>query len=291
MSTSGRWRRTVSVVAIGGGDAYEGENLVAAEFGYRAQPLRDRGDRRHAVQSQLQRSAQPGAARDRAADRGRQHAQRPQRRAWSCRAACSRCRCGACGPATPSSTSRSRRTSAAATSAAARPKPTIPSHMFGLRTDVDLPRRVELSLFLRSIGELPNPRVPRVHGVERPPRMARDTSISKCRSPAQDLLHDHHPEFGARRAAARRVRAQRPRAGGVQVLMRRFLVALLLCAARRRTSAQDVALEYRVKAAYLFNFTKFVEWPSTAPDSGHSFSICAGGTESVRPDAVVDARG
>lgn len=27
--------------------------------------------------------------------------------------------------------------------------------------------------------------------------------------------------------------------------------------------AQDVSLEYRVKAAYLFNFAKYVEWPSS----------------------------
>jgi len=29
--------------------------------------------------------------------------------------------------------------------------------------------------------------------------------------------------------------------------------------------AQEVPLEYRVKAAYLFNFTRFVEWPTDAP--------------------------
>jgi hypothetical protein len=29
--------------------------------------------------------------------------------------------------------------------------------------------------------------------------------------------------------------------------------------------AQEVSLEYQVKAAYLFNFIKFVDWPATAP--------------------------
>lgn len=59
--------------------------------------------------------------------------------------------------------------------------------------------------------------------------------------------------------------------------MRRLLVAVLLCACTALTSAQDVALEYRVKAAYLFNFTKFVEWPSAAFDNESSFSICIAG--------------
>lgn len=59
--------------------------------------------------------------------------------------------------------------------------------------------------------------------------------------------------------------------------MRHFLVALLLCAATAWTSAQDVALEYRVKAAYLFNFTKFIDWPVTPPAGRNSFSICLAG--------------
>ena len=61
--------------------------------------------------------------------------------------------------------------------------------------------------------------------------------------------------------------------------MRRCLVALLLCAATAGTSAsaQDVALEYRVKAAYLFNFTKFIDWPATATGGRSSFSICLAG--------------
>jgi hypothetical protein len=67
--------------------------------------------------------------------------------------------------------------------------------------------------------------------------------------------------------------------------MRRLLVAVLLCASMAPTSAQDVGLEYRVKAAYLFNFTKFVEWPSTAFVGGRSFSfsICVAGRNPFGP--------
>jgi hypothetical protein len=67
--------------------------------------------------------------------------------------------------------------------------------------------------------------------------------------------------------------------------MRRFLVAVLLWAGTVLTSAQDADLEYRVKAAYLFNFTKFVEWPSAALVGGRSFSfsICIAGRNPFGP--------
>jgi len=43
---------------------------------------------------------------------------------------------------------------------------------------------------------------------------------------------------------------------------RRLLAVLLLAvAAHSRPAAQDVSKEYRVKAAFLYNFVKFVEWP------------------------------
>jgi hypothetical protein len=44
-----------------------------------------------------------------------------------------------------------------------------------------------------------------------------------------------------------------------------------------RGSAQEASLEYRVKAAYLFNFTKFVEWPAGAIPDGAPFTICVAG--------------
>src|SRR5687768_5344805 len=65
--------------------------------------------------------------------------------------------------------------------------------------------------------------------------------------------------------------------------MRRLLVALLLCAVTAWASAQDVPLEYRVKAAYLFNFTKFIDWPVTATGGGNSFSICLAGRNPFGP--------
>jgi hypothetical protein len=65
--------------------------------------------------------------------------------------------------------------------------------------------------------------------------------------------------------------------------MRRFLAALALCACTESASGQDAALEYRVKAAYLFNFTKFVEWPETAVQNIAAFNICAAGRNPFGP--------
>ncbi len=39
-------------------------------------------------------------------------------------------------------------------------------------------------------------------------------------------------------------------------------------------AAQDVSLEYRVKAAYLYNFVKYVEWPAR---QGGTILICIAG--------------
>ena len=57
-------------------------------------------------------------------------------------------------------------------------------------------------------------------------------------------------------------------------MTRLVLAAALLLTATLQ--AQDATLEYRVKAAYLFNFARFVEWPAGALGSG-PFRICVAG--------------
>ncbi len=44
----------------------------------------------------------------------------------------------------------------------------------------------------------------------------------------------------------------------------------------RPLTAQDASLEYRVKAAYIYNFMKYVEWPDAVLHSG-SLNICVAG--------------
>lgn len=64
----------------------------------------------------------------------------------------------------------------------------------------------------------------------------------------------------------------------------------------RPANAQDISLEYRVKAAYLYNFVKFVQWPPEAREG--PLNICIAGrnpfgtvlAETIH-DESVDGRG
>lgn len=63
---------------------------------------------------------------------------------------------------------------------------------------------------------------------------------------------------------------------------RRRIFAVLLClvAGHALRAADEQSAENRVKAAFLFNFTKFVEWPPTAFSTDQSpFSICILGAD------------
>ena len=53
----------------------------------------------------------------------------------------------------------------------------------------------------------------------------------------------------------------------------RLITCAIVLVASAAAGAQDVPLEYRVKAAYLFNFAKFVEWPAAAGP----ITICVAG--------------
>jgi hypothetical protein len=67
----------------------------------------------------------------------------------------------------------------------------------------------------------------------------------------------------------------------VAVLLRRLPLPALLAAllALQVPAAAQTASEYDVKAAFLFNFTKFVDWPATAfPDPG-SLKVCVLGED------------
>jgi len=50
------------------------------------------------------------------------------------------------------------------------------------------------------------------------------------------------------------------------------------------SAQQPKPSEFQVKAAYLYNFGRFVGWPSeSAPDKGRSFEICVLGTDPFGP--------
>lgn len=57
--------------------------------------------------------------------------------------------------------------------------------------------------------------------------------------------------------------------------MRRLLTAVGVCVAVTPLAAQEPGLEYQVKAAYLYNFVKFIDWPSAARQG--PLTICTAG--------------
>lgn len=59
-------------------------------------------------------------------------------------------------------------------------------------------------------------------------------------------------------------------------MKKRVLTSWLALVAVIRLAAQP-PLEYDVKAAYLLNFTKFIEWPAAAVPDGEPFRICVAG--------------
>jgi hypothetical protein len=57
--------------------------------------------------------------------------------------------------------------------------------------------------------------------------------------------------------------------------MRRVIIAAVLVIAGAYPRAQEIPIEYQVKALNLFNFMKFVEWPASAPTG--PLTICVAG--------------
>jgi iron complex outermembrane receptor protein len=194
-----------TIVAVGGGEAYKGEDLLAVEFGYRAQPLAiaaiDATLFSHSYDDLRSQELPPSGppivvgntlnGRSQGVELAGSLQPLPM---WRIRASYTFL------DVSITKDIDSRDIGGGASEA------NDPSHMFGFRTDVDLPRRVELNLFLRSIGALPNPRVPAY--TELNGRLGwRATQHFEAAITGQDLLHDHHPEFGA--AAPLRIEFER----------------------------------------------------------------------------------
>jgi iron complex outermembrane receptor protein len=185
---------TGALLAIGGGDDYQSEQLTAGEFGYRAQPLAiaaieatlftHRYD--HLRSQELPVTGPPIVVGNTLNGRTQgielSGSLQPLP-VWRVRASYTYF------DVSITKDIDSRDIGGGATEA------NDPSHMFGLRTDVDLPGRVELHLFLRGIGELRTPHVPAY--TELNGRIGwRATEHVEVSFAGQDLLHDHHPEFG-----------------------------------------------------------------------------------------------
>lgn len=63
------------------------------------------------------------------------------------------------------------------------------------------------------------------------------------------------------------------------LLKRAVTAGLLVLLAASGTARAEVASEYDVKAAFLYNFTKFVEWPASAFTERNDFQLCVLGED------------
>lgn len=70
----------------------------------------------------------------------------------------------------------------------------------------------------------------------------------------------------------------------INSFLRVVTMALLVSPSHGQSSDDVYSLEYRVKAAFLYNFAKFVEWPSASEASGSDrFALCVLGADPFGP--------
>ena len=78
-----------------------------------------------------------------------------------------------------------------------------------------------------------------------------------------------------------------------KVLLHSALAAITMAAFTWPSAAAESRLEYEVKAAFLYNFAKFVEWPVGAfPDADAALELCIYGDDPFGPviDHIVRGR-
>jgi hypothetical protein len=66
---------------------------------------------------------------------------------------------------------------------------------------------------------------------------------------------------------------------GLPRIVRSLLAALLLAVPALSMADEALISEYRVKAAFLYNFSRFVTWPETTLQDRTEFSLCVTGTD------------
>jgi YfiR/HmsC-like len=69
---------------------------------------------------------------------------------------------------------------------------------------------------------------------------------------------------------------------GLKLALPVMLVALLSCASAFSMADNNQATEYKVKAAFLYNFSRFVTWPENTPQENGKFNLCILGSDPFR---------
>ena len=175
-----------------------------------------------------------------------------------------------------------------------------PPHQLGLRTAHQPAASHRARRLSPPRRRAPRARGARLHRARSARGRGRSPTTSSSRWSGRNLLHASHPEFGRARSPARGDRAKSLRAGARELLMRSSAsarVAVVLAGlARVRAAAPPPSPsgEYDVKAAYLYNFAKFVEWPAAVLSprpTRRSRSACSGRIPFGRAlDAIVARR-
>jgi hypothetical protein len=106
---------------------------------------------------------------------------------------------------------------------------------------------------------------------------------------------NHHTLARGRARLARRqataIEPQRARTGGFRWLALAVALALLLPAGESLRAQPAGSAEYLLKAAFLYNIAKFVEWPATAtPDGSAPITFCMVGEAFGDAIASVDGK-
>ncbi len=71
--------------------------------------------------------------------------------------------------------------------------------------------------------------------------------------------------------------------GFLSVVLHRIAVLCAIAIAGQAAAADVSEAEYQIKAAFLFNFAKFVQWPDTAFGSESNLQICVLGDNPISP--------
>jgi len=69
-----------------------------------------------------------------------------------------------------------------------------------------------------------------------------------------------------------------------KLLVALCMLTAALCAPEQSSAQEHKPTEYEVKAAYIYNFAKFVEWPSKKPQRpGAALTVCVLGDDPIGP--------
>ena len=267
-------------VTLTGSDDFDTEKVTAYETGYRAELARYASVDLAAHTQRLRRPAERGVPdQRRPAGAAGEPDERARPGAPMSRQRCCRWPSGGCTRRIPTCTRPSPSIPGRMTRPGGSTSTNDPSHIFKLRSSVDLPHRIELDALLRRIDGAAPPGRSGLRGARRADRLARVAGPGGVAGRPEPAARAP-PGIPALEPDARGIPAGRVRPIPVAILTGirfRACAAALLSVwawgqAPARAEQRTATAEDDIKATFLYNFTKFVEWPAAA--RLETFTIC-----------------